>query len=175
MACKDAEALERHGKAEHLKNIAYFTIQRMKNGRRSTGDHRTDVMAPGCRMDGRAELLSLDAPLTNDDHDSDVTFSPAMTLGDVLAGRRDDPCIEAGRRMEWAEFIDELTPEQHQVVRDTAAGYGTGEQAERMDITAPAVVCRKRTVARRAREFWGDEVLNDTADTPLWRKSLRYR
>ena len=169
MACRDAEALERNGKTAQLKNIAYFTIQRMKNGRRSTGDHRTDVMSPGCRVDGRADVVSMDTPLVDDQDDQE------LCLNDLLSAPQDDPATLAVRNLDWTEFTGGLEPIQRQVLRDTAVGYSTGEQAVRQGITAPAVVCRKRVVARRARAFWGESVLTDAADTPLWRKTRRWR
>ena len=78
-ACEAVHRLEKRGKQIIPKSVAYYTIQRLKSGRRSTGAGRTDVMSPGRQLDGKVSLSSLDEPLlVNDENEN-------LTLGDVLA------------------------------------------------------------------------------------------
>ena len=90
-ACESVHRLEKRGQQIIPKSVAYYTIQRLKMGRRSTGAGRTDVMSPGCQLDGNASLSSLDEPVHVSDDNED------LLLGDVLAGRKDDPSQMATR------------------------------------------------------------------------------
>ena len=87
----------------------------------------------------------------------------------------DDPATKAVRNLDWSEFAAGLEPTHQQVLRDTAAGYGTGEQAERLGVSPPRIVQHKRAVAERARAFWGPTLLADAAQRPLWRRTRPYR
>ena len=53
-ACEAVHRLEKRGQQIIPRSVAYYTIQRLKSGRRSTGSGRTDVMSPGCQLDGNA-------------------------------------------------------------------------------------------------------------------------
>jgi hypothetical protein len=167
-ACKAADSLERRNRPVPSSSIVYYAIQRLKAGRRFMQSGRTDVMSPGCRLDGRSVVESLEAPFGTDDEGGE------LCLGDVLASKQDDPACRAVRGMDWSAFVATLTPAQQQVVCDTAAGYGTKVQAQKMGISCPRITEQKRTIGKHARKFWGESVLQDAIEKPLWRKT-RYQ
>ena len=51
-ACEAVHRLEKRGKQIIPRSVAYYTIQRLKTGRRSTGAGRTDVMPPAASSTG---------------------------------------------------------------------------------------------------------------------------
>jgi hypothetical protein len=93
-ACEAVHRLEKRGQQIIPRSVAYYTIQRLQSGRRSTGGGRTDVLSPGCQLDGNASISSLDEPVHASDEENDD-----LALGDVLAARKDDPSQIAARNL----------------------------------------------------------------------------
>ena len=168
-ACEAVHRLERRGQQIIPRSVAYYTIQRLKSGRRSTGGGRTDFMSPGCQLDGHVSLASLDEPVSSRDGDHD------LTLGDTIASRRDDPAQAAVRNTDWAEFMTLLEPLQQYIVKATAEGESYTEQAAQLKVSPAAITQRRDTIAKRARRFWGDGVLADVQAQPLWRRQAEQR
>ena len=165
-ACEAVHRLEKRGQQILPKSVAYYTIQRLKSGRRSTGAGRTDVMSPGCQLDGNASIASLEEPVHGCDDNE------GFTLGDVLASRKDDPAQVAVRNTDWGEFMSMLDGRQQYIVMATAEGQSVNSQAEELKVSAPAVCQRRDTIGRRARRFWGDGLLADVQAQPLWRREM---
>src|SRR5437879_4250980 len=46
-------------------NIAFYAVGLVRQGRRSTGQSKTDVMHPGTQLAGRSHLVSLEQPLND--------------------------------------------------------------------------------------------------------------
>lgn len=169
-ACKAVRQLEQTGKRIIPRSVAYYTLQRLKSGRRSTGAGRTDVMSPGCQLDGNASLASLEDPVhVSDEHNED------FSLGDLLAGRKDDPSQVAVRNTDWKEFMALLDAPQRYIVRATAEGESCMSQAAQLRVSPSAITQRKDTIAKRARALWGDGVLADVQVLPLWRRAEERR
>src|ERR1035441_9984821 len=82
-------------------NVAFYTIQRLKCGRRSTGSSTVDVYGSGTQIIGTTRLTSLDeaAPMTG----VDVVGGP-LVLHDVLSRDQEDPATKAARKMDWQTF-----------------------------------------------------------------------
>ena len=99
MGCEDLEELvqdgtaiaatmlhsaETQGKQVSPGNIAYYAVQHLKSGRRSTGCHKADPLHAAAQLSGRSRMHSLDEPAANEEGNEE-----ALTLGDMLAGRAD--------------------------------------------------------------------------------------
>jgi hypothetical protein len=168
-ACTAVHRLEQNGKQIIPKSVAYYTIQRLKTGRRSTGAGRTDVMSPGCQLDGNASLSSLEEPVHVSDDSED------FTLGDVITSRKDDPSQVAVRNTDWNAFMRKLDGAQQYIIRATAKGESYTSQATHLRVSPAAVTQRCDTIAKRARQFWGDSVLADAQTQPLWRRRAEQR
>src|SRR5580700_11378109 len=70
---------EARGKKVSAGNISYYTTKLVRQGRRSTGQSRTDVMHPATQINGRSHLISLDAPFV-----SEAEGEEALCLHEVL-------------------------------------------------------------------------------------------
>ena len=93
------------GKAVTPGNIAHYTVQLMKSGRRSTGATATDALAPMTAMRGRARVTSTEQPVG-------AEGGLPMTVGDLLAEPREDPATEALRHLAWEELGQKLSPRE---------------------------------------------------------------
>jgi hypothetical protein len=109
-------------------------------------------------------MSSLDEPVHVSDDNED------LLLGDVLAGRKDDPSQIAARNSDWGQFMAMLDGRQQYIVKATAEGESYTGQAARLKVSPAAITQRRHTIAKRAREFWGESVLADAGMLPLWRR-----
>src|SRR5258708_22296456 len=83
----------------------------VKQGRRSYGQSRTDVMSPGTQITGRSRVMSLDEPLAGEAESDDI-----MCLHDVLAARSADPSQEAAKRLDWKPLVASLDSKAREVL-----------------------------------------------------------
>ena len=60
IAAKMLHSAEAQGKQVSAGNIAYYAVQHLKSGRRSTGYHKTDPLHDGAQLCGRSRMHSLD-------------------------------------------------------------------------------------------------------------------
>lgn len=65
-----------------------------------------------------------------------------------------------------------LDGRQQYIVRATAEGESYMGQAARLGVSPSAITQRCDTIARRARQFWGDGVIADAQAQPLWRREM---
>ena len=93
----------------------------------------------------------------------------------MLAGRKDDPSQVAVRNTDWGEFMGRLSERQRYIVKATAEGESYSGQAARLRVSPAAITQRRHTIARRARQFWGESVLADVQMLPLWRRQAEQR
>ncbi len=169
MACEGADSLEKRGKEIIARSVAYYAIQRLKSGRRFKQAGRTDVLSTGCRLHN-CQVESLDAPVQQGDDDE------TLTLGDMIAAKKDDPAQRAVRRIDWSGFTSDLDQRKQRVLTGTAAGFAVKELADEMNVSPPRVVQLKREIAADARGYWGGNVLQDAAAEPAWaREQLQNR
>ncbi len=105
IAAKLLHNVERSGKKVTSGNIAYYTIQHVKSGRRSTGSSVVDVCGSGTQLKGRTRFTSLDEEAAVDEE----TGSEVFEFHDVLSNDAEDPSMTAARRLDWQEFWAGLT------------------------------------------------------------------
>lgn len=160
MAAANVVQLVNAGKEVKPSTVAYFTLKRLQNGRRSTGTRRADVLFPG----SGCQVVSLDAPLDSDDPE-------AGSLHDVLDARRVGTAELAQRYVDWSELIPELGEKQREVLNATAMGKSGKATAYGLKVSPPRVVQVKREVAAKIRSCWGEDVLVDAQRKPLWRRA----
>jgi hypothetical protein len=68
-----------------------------------------------------------------------------------------------------------LSERQQYIVRSIAEGESYMGQAAHLRVTPSAITQRRHSIAKRARRFWGDEVLADAGMLPLWRRQTEKR
>ena len=93
MAAKLLHNTEQAGKQVTPGNIAYYTIQHIKSGRRSTGSSTVDVYGSGSQLQGHSRLDSLEQVVASNDENGSEIFE----LHDVLSRDEEDPGIKAAR------------------------------------------------------------------------------
>jgi hypothetical protein len=92
-----------------------------------------------------------------------------------IVTRKDDPSQIAARNTDWAEFMTMLDGRQQYIVKATAEGESYSGQAAQLKISPSAITQRRQTIARRARQFWGESVIADAQVLPLWRREAEQR
>ena len=163
-AAEMLESMEKAGKKPLPNSIAYYSIQRTKSGRRSYGDNRTDVMSPGFQMDHEGSVCSMQDPVCDEDD---------STVGDTIASRSEDTASKVLRKIDWDAFLDTLDARKRRVVEEMMLGYGTGDIARLLAVTAPRIVQLKREIARKIKEFMGDTILIDVGQESVWERDIR--
>jgi hypothetical protein len=163
-AAEMLESMEKAGKKPLPNSIAYYSIQRTKSGRRSYGDNRTDVMFPGYQMDHEGSVCSMQDPVCDEDD---------STVGDTIASRSEDTASKVLRQIDWDAFLDTLDARKRRIVEEMMLGYGTGDIARLLAVTAPRIVQLKREIARKIKEFMGDTILIDVGQESVWERDIR--
>lgn len=153
------------GKSVTPGNIAFYTVQALRSGRRSTGASATDAMAPMTQLRKRADLVSMDQPLT-------TAADESMTLADVLTASRDDPATEALRHLAWEELQDSLNSREAAVLSALAEGRGLSETARELAISPSSMSTARASLAQRIREAWGADAVAESGRQPRWNATL---
>ena len=92
MAAKMIDRVERQGKLGKItaSNIAYYTIQHLKSGRRANGSSTTDVMATATQLKGSTRLHSLNEVVSSSECGCEI-----FELQDVISRDNEDPAVQA--------------------------------------------------------------------------------
>ena len=117
-AAKMLVNVERAKKTVSPGNIAYYTIQHMKSGRRSTGSSVSDVMATATQLRGRTRLTSLDEVAATDEENGGEIFE----FHDVLSDGKEDPSARAARRLDWQDLCARLAPHENSIIELMSQG-----------------------------------------------------
>ena len=163
-AAEMLESMEKAGKKPLPNSIAYYSIQRTKSGRRSYGDNRTDVMFPGYQMDHEGSVCSMQDPVCDEDD---------STVGDTIASRSEDTASKVLRQIDWDAFLDTLDARKRRIVEEMMLGYGTGDIARLLAVTAPRIVQLKKEIAQKIKDFMGDTILVDVGQEGVWERDIR--
>ena len=155
------------GKAVTPGNIAHYTVQLMRSGRRSTGATATDAMAPMTGLRGRARVNSTEQPVS-----SAGDAGEPVTLGDLLADDRDDPATEALRHLAWEEIGEKLSPREKAVLAALAEGRGLRETGRELGLCASAMSAARGSLADRIRDEWGEDAVQEAGREPDWKPTL---
>ena len=99
MAARMLDSAEKAGKQVTPGNIAYYTIQHLKSGRRSTGSSNADVFGITTQLNGRSRLNSLEEPAAMEEQGNEI-----FLFHDVLSDNHEDPSTIAARKMDWDSF-----------------------------------------------------------------------
>jgi hypothetical protein len=118
MAAKMIDRVEQQGKLGKVSssNIAYYTIQHMKSGRRACGSSAVDIMGTQTQLNGHSELHSLNEVV------AETECGDILELHDTLTIANDDPSIIASRKMDWAQVLAGLTEFELGVVQALVDG-----------------------------------------------------
>ena len=164
-AARLLHSVEKAGKKVTAGNIAYYTIQHIKSGRRSTGSSVADVYGSQTQLKGRSRLLSLEEP-------ADGNEQEAFTFNDVLSNDHEDPATRAARRLDWETFCDGLPEQERAVVEFIAEGKTFRQVARKFKVCDSAIQKSKQALGSKILEFMGPDILREVRRKPQWRNSL---
>ena len=150
-------------------NIAYYTIQKLKCGRRSTGSCTVDVYGSGTQINGATRLTSLDeaAPVTSVD---DV--GEPLVLHDVLSNDQEDPATKSARNLDWDSFMASLSARDQAIINCLVEGKPLASLARRRHLNSSTILYHKERLALKIQEYMGSDILIQIRRKPNWKDSL---
>ena len=166
MAAQAIETLENQGKDLMPRSVAYYTIQRLKTGRRSQYAGRMDAMCPGATLDKQVVLADMDSLVPVEDNEM-------LTMGDMLASDDEDAATLAARDIDWSLIEPLLSEREVRVLQALVEGRGTNEIAFGCQVSAPAVTQAKRRIGLKISGSWGEGMVREVGRVPAWRAGLR--
>jgi hypothetical protein len=149
-------------------NIAYFTIQHLKSGRRSTGSSKADVYGSWTQLAGRTRLHSLEEVVAEDQENGGEIF----LLHDVLSDDREDPSTKATRKMDWEQFIDALPERERLAIEFMLEGKSLRDAAHVLRVSDSSMQSSKRSLRVKILEFMGAEILVEIQRRPRWKEHI---
>ena len=169
IAARMIDRVESQGKLGQITpgNIAYYTIQHCKSGRRANGTSRVDIMASATQLNGTSRLHLFNEVVA----ESDCGFE-IFELQDVISNDHEDPATVAARKMDWDSFLARLSQVEKLVVEFLCAGKTLRDVARRYGLSDSMMQTYRQKLAIKLFEFMGVEILHDLAQLPGWRINL---
>ena len=169
MASKMIDRLEHQGKLGTVtpRNIAYYTIQHLKSGRRSAGSSQVDVYGSSTQLNGSSRLHSLNEVVGLGECGDEV-----WELQDVISTDHEDPAVKACRNLDWQTFITCLNHNEKLLVECLVNGLGIREASELAKVSYWTMRDCKETVAVKLLDFMGVDILKDITKQPHWKIGL---
>ena len=168
IAAKMLHNAEAAGKKVTPGNIAYYTIQHLKSGRRSTGSSVVDVLGTGTQLNGSTRLTSLEEPAAMDTE----TGGEIFLFHDVLSNDREDPATAAARKLDWQMFCSRQPERNLAILNQVAAGEPLTAVADRYGISRSSIQANKHRLAQEIKEFMGPDILKESLQLPGWKHNL---
>jgi len=167
-AAQMLDSCERHGKALIPRSVAYYAVQSVKTGRRTTCSGRSNPLGAAAQRDGLQAPVSMDKPL-------EISEDEDMTFGDMLVDKKDDPATISARNIDWSEFMKTQDARSVDLVVGMAQGKMTKDIAREHFITPARVVQLKRKVGNQIKQAWGDQIVAQATTKPAWRRVMDNR
>jgi DNA-directed RNA polymerase specialized sigma24 family protein len=173
MAARMMDSAEKAGRPISAGNASYFAAKAARSGRRSYYTGRSDVMSPGCQIDGKARHEWLDDEI-------ELEFGDIGTLHDVIAppgyqGQEPDPAEEAARNLDWEMFLASHPSRHRTAILVLVEGGTMREAGKRCGLKDSAALNLKRRIAADLIAFFGEDVVRRLLDgvRPGWESDLR--
>ena len=167
LAARMLNNTEKAGKQVTAGNIAYYTLQHVKSGRRSVGHSNADVLGSATQLNGRSRVSSFDEPVAMEEEHG-VEF----TVNDVFGDEQEDPSVKAARRIDWAEFLQMQDECCQAIVVALVEGEPMRELTQRFKLSLSSLQNRKQQLGLRIRQFMGDAVVADATRQPRWKDGI---
>jgi hypothetical protein len=170
MAAQMINRVDKQGKLGKVKgsNIAYYTIQHMKSGRRASGSSCVDVYGSGTQLGGRSDVQSLQEVVSEDT----VNGYEIFELQDVISNDTEDPSLQAARNLDWKTLCQSLDTIEMQLVECICSGMTVREICQKIKTTKRKLLELQHQVARKVLEIMGTDILRDIAVIPKWKIGL---
>ena len=169
MAARMIDRVESQGKLGQItaSNIAYYTIQHAKSGRRANGTSRVDIMASATQLNGSTRLHSLNEVVAEDECGFEI-----FELMDVISNDHEDPGTVAARKMDWDRFLDQLSHVEQLVVEFLSAGKTLRDAGRKIGVSDFTMQRYRKKIAAKLMEAMGADILKDITHMPGWRIDL---
>jgi hypothetical protein len=173
MAARMMDSAEKAGRTFSAGNIAYYAVKAARSGRRSGYSGRSDVMAPGCQIDGKARHEWLDTEIEFETGESGVLHDVIAPSG--YTGQEADPSEEAARNLDWESFLAAHSTRHRTAILVLVKGGTMREAGKRCGLKDSAALNLKRRIAADLIEFFGQDVISRLLDgmRPGWESNLR--
>ena len=155
------------GKQVSAGNLSYYAVKLVRQGRRSTGQSKTDVMHPGTQMTGRSRLESMDAALADEGPGEE-----ALCLHDVLAGQTEDPALAASRRLDWEGLSAFLDTTAREILVCLVEGQDLTTLVPKLKRSRTSLQGDKNRLAQLVREHLGSDILSQVQARPRWMDNI---
>lgn len=169
MAAKLIDRVEQQGKLGKVTpgNIAYYTLQHLKSGRRATGSSAVCIHGTITQLNGRSEVHSLSEVVSQTEGGDDI-----HELHDVVSSTVEDPGAQAARRMDWAVFCQSLNRAELLLIQCLVNGLSVKEAAKQARVHYATMQIYRKKLAAKLLEFMGADILQEIAQVPAWRIGL---
>jgi hypothetical protein len=173
MAARMMDSAEKAGQKFTAGNMAWYAAKAARSGRRSYYTGRSDVMSPGCQIDGKARHEWLDDEI-------ELEFGDVGSLHDVIVppgyqGQEPDPAEEAARNLDWEAFLASHPPRHRAAIMVLVSGGTMREAGKRCGLKDSGAFNLKRRIAADLIEFFGEDVIRRLLNgaKPGWESDLR--
>jgi hypothetical protein len=150
-------------------NVAFYTIQKLKCGRRSTGSSTVDVYGSGTQINGTTRLTSLDEAAPGASVDD---VGEPLVLHDLLSNDQEDPATKACRKMDWDSFMASLSARDQAIINCLSEGKALASLARRPHLNTSTILYHKERLALKIQEYMGSDILIQIRRKPNWKDSL---
>ena len=150
-------------------NVAFYTIQKLKCGRRSTGSSTVDVYGSGTQINGTTRLTSLDEAAPGASADD---VGEPLVLHDVLSRDEEDPATKALRKMDYDSFMATLSARDVAIINCLVEGKPLASLARRRHLNTSTLLYHKERLALKIQDYMGADILIQIRRKPNWKDSL---
>jgi hypothetical protein len=146
LAAKMVDRLESPGKLHKVTpgNIAYYTLQHLKSGRRANGSSRVDTYGTGTQLDGITQLHSLNEVVAQSECGFEI-----FELQDVISQDSEDPSTQAARKIDWDAFMAGLMHIEMLVVEFLSAGKTLREAGRKVGLSDSTMQTYRKRIASK--------------------------
>jgi hypothetical protein len=170
MAARMVDRLEQQSKLNNgagASNVAYYTLQHLKSGRRAAGSSCVDVHGSMTQLNGCVDNHSLSEVVNQNDAGEEI-----FELHDVVASDTEDPATIAARNIDWQAFAGSLTKLEKLLIECLLSGQSLTDAAKRARVHYSTMINYRQKLAVKLLDFMGSDILRDIACTPHWRIGL---
>lgn len=164
---KVVRSASRGGKEISAGNITFYTIEKLRSGRRSTGSSVVDVYGSGTQLNGTTRLNSSEEVVASNEEGGEI-----FTFNDVLSNDQEDPGTKAVRKMDWEDFCSGLSARDQAIIQFLIEGKSIGSMAKKLKVNDTTIQTSKRRLRIKIAEFMGPEILIDIQRQPQWKQNL---
>jgi DNA-binding CsgD family transcriptional regulator len=149
-------------------NVAFYTLQHMKSGRRTVGYSGVDVLASGTQLNGRSTVSSIheEVPMSSE---TDET----VPVSELMSTDHEDPSTKATRKLAWQHFYRTQDRNGRQLLTCIAEGQSPKEIAGQLKLTRLAIRQQTDQLRTAVKSFFGAAVIAEVCRAPQWFNDLR--